>query len=225
MADNDTYGDCTVAGWVHAATTTASVLNQTYTYPGDAAVLAGYAQLLGCTVAQLENDPSQYDVGLDLATVVSAGSAAGGFLGFEIAGAAAINAYTDFNLLRSALYSFGFLYVGVNLPSIAQTQFPNTWHLNGNNNPIEGGHCIVLNGATPTVLAAPPSPLELTKLPGFNLVTWGADIECTENWWRHFGDEVWVLIPQAFVTANHDAVQSLDIAQMKADLATLSKAT
>ncbi|HXY43172.1 MAG TPA: hypothetical protein VEH29_03205 [Acidimicrobiales bacterium] len=216
MAENDTYGDCTIAGKVHCDEVVATVLQQPYTYPGDAAVLAGYCQLLGCTVQQLESDPQQYDTGLDLATVIQAWSAPGGFLGSQIVGAASIDK-SDYELLQQALYSFGFLYVGVQLPTTAQTQFPGLWHNVSTGQPIEGGHCIVLNGAQTTVGLAPTHE-------GLNLITWGADIECTEAWWGNFGEEAWCVIPAAYEAAKHDALTSIDLTAMKADIAALQAA-
>jgi hypothetical protein len=208
MALNNTIGDCTIAGKVHCDQIVATILGQTYTYPGDAAVQSAYFGLTGGG-----------DTGLDLATVIQAWSSPSGLLGSQIIAAASIDV-SDYELLQQAIYSFGFLYVGVQLPTTADTEFPGVWHTVATGQPIEGGHCIILNGSKTVDLGG-----EIGVRPALDLVTWGAETACTQGWWGDFGDEAWVVVPAAYETANHNALQSLDLAQMKADVAALQAAT
>jgi len=207
MALNDQIGDCTIAGKVHCDEIVATVLGQSYTYPGDQAVSDAYYGLTGGK-----------DTGLDLATVIQAWSSPAGLLGSRIIGAASIDV-ADYDLLQQALYSFGFLYAGVQLPTTAESQFPGVWHNVATGQPIEGGHCIILNGGETVNLGG-----KLGALPALDLVTWGDETACTEGWWKNFGDEAWVVVPEAYQQANHDALQSIDVAQLQADVAALQAA-
>lgn len=207
MALNDSLGDCTIAGKVHLDEIVASILGEAFTYPGDAAVKEAYFGLTGGP-----------DSGLELSTVIKAWSGANGLLGTRLAGAATID-IRDEELMAQALFNFGALYVAVNLPDSAENQFndDHPWTLGGNESP-EGGHCVVLNAAGNLSTSG-------WMVGDFGVVTWGAETACTDNWWRMFGAEAWVVVPESFVTANKDCVQSLDLDQMQADVKSLSQAT
>ncbi len=207
MALNDQLGDCTIAGKVHLDEIVANLLGQPYTYPGDDAVKAAYFGLTGGP-----------DSGLELSTVIKAWSSPAGLLGTKLAGAATIDV-KDEDLMAEALFNFGALYVAVNLPESAENQFNADlpWTLGGNEQP-EGGHCVVLNAAQSLTTSG-------RTVGDFGVVTWGAETACTDNWWRDFAAEAWVLIPESLVQAGRDAVQALDLAEMRSDVAQLSSTT
>ncbi len=209
MALNDVYGDCTVAGVVHAAQIQADVVGAPYVYPGDAAVQEAYFALTGGK-----------DSGLVLSAVVGAWTK--GVLGSKLVGAATID-IRDEKLMAQALYNFGCLYVGVALPYSAETQFNDgiPWQLGGPPN-MAGGHCVVLNGCSTVKVHNAAGTVRTVG--DFNLVTWGAETAATDGWWRYYGSEAWVLIPEVYVRAGHDALRSIDLVQMRADLRALSAA-
>lgn len=207
MALNDQLGDCTIAAKVHIDQIVASLLGTAYTYPGDAAVRAAY---LGLTGGQ--------DTGLELSTVIKAWSSSEGLLGTTLAGAATIDV-SDEELMAQAMYNFAALYVAVNLPESAERQFEDDrpWVLGGDEQP-EGGHCVALNAAESLAVSG-------RTVGDFGVVTWGDETACSDNWWLKFGVEAWVLIPESLAASGRDAVEALDLAEMRADVAQLSKET
>jgi hypothetical protein len=208
MADNDRLGDCTIAGIIHYAQIAAAICGVNYTYPGDAVTESFYYGLTGGS-----------DTGLELSQVISAVSKPNP-LGFEIVGAATVN-ISDYDLLQTVLWNFGALYLAVDLPESAESDFSQRlpWILtNSPGNPI-GGHCIVANGTEPDLPTNPPLNDKL-----FDIITWADKTECDLPWWLQYGVQAIVLLPKWYVTAKHDALQHLDEAHMLADLQTISNA-
>lgn len=208
MAGNDQVGDCAIAGLVHLEQIQAKIAGTSYTYPGDQAVLDSYFSLTG-----------GQDTGLQLAQVIGAWSSRAGLLGSRCVAAAAIDCH-DEELMARALYSFGALYVGVALPSSAEAQFEShhPWTLGGDMRPV-GGHCVLLSGAGS--LRVLPSHRQVGD---FAVVTWGAETEATDNWWRYFGDQAFVVVTETMADSGHDAVRSLDLAEMRAAVRDLAEA-
>lgn len=129
-----------------------------------------------------------------------------------------INAYAAVSLdnpllLRAAIWLFGAVYAGVDLPLRAQDQtgpwFLDDWKLTGQAKPGSwGGHAVPLIGYDTRA---------------FNCITWGQPQWMTEDWWLAYGSEAYAVVspdwaPPAGVAPNH-----LNINQLMADLAIVTK--
>jgi hypothetical protein len=209
MACNDTIGDCTLAGFVNGAEISATISGIPYKYPGDNAVKAEYYKLTGGP-----------DSGLYLSQVISAASVPGGILGMEIAGFALVD-NTNLAELRTVAYNFGWLYLAINCPASAMNDFnavpKRPWtELNPPDQNILGGHCIISNGDkfVQTDNSMGSAPLDIR--------TWEAQTEMSWDFFKYYGVQAYVLVPQTYLVAGHDATSHLNKAIMQADLASLA---
>jgi hypothetical protein len=197
MALNDQYGDCTIATVTHMDKAWSHQTNEAYSYPGDQDIQNTYFGLSG-----------GQDSGLVEADVLSAWKNTGLF-GRKIVGYAPVN-IRDIRTMKSALHLFGGLYVGVQVPAIAQNQFEQGKEWNPTGNPvvdrnIEGGHAIPLLGYF----------YENNNL-HFKCITWGAVQVLTGQWWKMYADEAWAIIPAEYMDAA--ASMGINIQSLEADL-------
>lgn len=192
MALNDELGDCTIAGVVHVLQLAYAVVGKTFEYPGDDAVRETYFGLTGGG-----------DTGLVETDVLHAWMTSGLF-GTKILGWAPVDV-ADRNLLTTACYAFGHLYLGGDIPQDAETQFEDGawWSLEPGANPPVGGHCFVGSGANER---------------GTDDVTWGAEDGFTWNWWHYYGTNAYVVFPEVFADAGHGPLDSIDANKLRADL-------
>jgi hypothetical protein len=89
--------------------------------------------------------------------------------------------------IKTAIWEFGAVSFGVNLPTSAMTQFNNgqAWDYNPKlNNSIEGGHCVLGVGYNPS---------------GFLAFTWGGLVLITWTWWAQFGAEAWPVVSHEWI--------------------------
>lgn len=113
--------------------------------------------------------------------------------------------------LAVALDVFGSVYVGVNLPASAESQFAanQPWtYVKGSQ--IVGGHAIVLQATDETH--------NIYRVPSFTFVTWGSTVEATWPWVNTYAEEAWVAITEDWLTANGDTIDGFDLAQLQADM-------
>ena len=187
MALNDQLGDCTIAGIDHVWLWQATLAGLPYTYPGDPAVKSTYLGLTGGK-----------DTGLQLQTVVNAGSTTGLF-GHKLLGAGSIAAQ-DITTLKQTIDIFGSAYCAGVLPNTAETQFENNqpWTLEPGNNPGLDGHCFTLVGYDASWLYA---------------CTWGAIQQVSYNWWRRYGTQAYALIGDFYKTAGKGPVANYTLMQ------------
>lgn len=195
MAGNDRYGDCTIAGVVHLLQLAYAVVGETFAYPGDQAVEDVYFGLTG-----------GQDTGLVETDVLKAWSSEGLF-GTKLLGWVPVD-LRDVPLLAAACYAFGGLYLGGALPADAEQQFETGegWRLAPGFWPGRDGHCFVASGANQE--AVPD-------------ITWGAESTFSWNWWRFYGTNAYVALPDVFEQAGHGPLESIDVATLKADLGRL----
>lgn len=138
MLQNDVLGDCTCAGIAHLVQAWAAYNGESFV-PTDAAVLDLYEKACGYNSA----DPST-DQGGELISVLKYVKE-NGFEGHAIDAYVLVNAKNK-EEIKQALYYFGGLYVGVQLPLSAQNQ--TVWDVpflgvRGKGEPGSwGGHCI-----------------------------------------------------------------------------------
>ena len=192
MALNDTYGDCTVAGVVHMLQLAYAEVNEIYQYPGDPVVKDTYFHLTnGADAGMVERQV--LDVWMK-----------DGLFGTKISAYAPVNIKSRMEL-ATAIYLFGSVYLGVEMPASAETQFENgqPWHLTGQDEAPAGGHCVVATGAN--------------RL-GLDIITWGAVESMTWDWWDKYGSEAWVVIPEIFTEIDHGPVWNIDLLSLQKDL-------
>ena len=211
MAVNDSLGDCTIAGVIHLLQIVFSVLGQTFAYPGDEAVAAYYWKLCGVQ-PQSADDPGP---GLDMLTVIDDGLANGWF-GVPIVAYGQLEV-TNWLELVTAAYNFGVVYLAVDLPQSAESDFSEhkLWTPSGSG---IGGHCIT--GSGDTGLATYAGELHenrrVTSQALLDTETWGDETAFTEAWWRRYGQQAFVIIPKPFVDAGHGPLANVNVATLEA---------
>lgn len=190
MDGNDRVGDCTMAGAAHLIAAWDVEVGEHDPVPTGTAVVHEYFTLTGGP-----------DSGLIEHNVLKTWYGQG-LWGNRLGGYAPVRA-GDLTALHQAIAFYGGAYVGVQLPSSAQTQFSagQPWTVDPSS-PIEGGHCIVFVGYDPQFLYA---------------VTWGQVAKVTYPWWARYGDEAWAALSQEYVEAGRGP--ALDLASLRADLA------
>jgi hypothetical protein len=198
MGGNSVWGDCTIAAAANSIAAADIEVAETDPIPTAAQSIAQYQALTG---AKTPGDPN--DTGLVLTDVLMTWATAGLFGDNVIAGYAIVDKASPADV-RQAIASYGFCYVGVNLPQSAEDQFDagQPWVYVGDE-PI-GGHCIILAGYDDTYLDG---------------VTWGKPVRIGATWWAKYGSEAYAVIPQAFVQAGKGP--DLDLASLKADIGAL----
>lgn len=192
MADNDRLGCCTVSGVVHLLQVAYAEIGEIFTYPGDADVQSTYFGLTGGK-----------DTGCVETQVLKTWQTAGLF-DTKIAAYCPVNPKDDAEM-AAACFLFGGVYLGVEMPESAESQFENhePWHLTIPRGRPVGGHCVVATGVNRA---------------GIDLITWGAETTMTWDWWEHYGSEAYVVVPEVFVEIDHGPIVKLDITALEADL-------
>jgi hypothetical protein len=175
MLGNDTHGDCTFAGIVHARMANAAVLDLTETFPSDTDVVNAYLSYTGGQDAgAVEADLLNFWQNNDL-------------FGSKLAAFAPTD-HADLDELRSVIAFYGFVYIGVQLPITYQQQFIQNqpWDLTNTpaDNQIEGGHCIILTGYDKDYVEC---------------ITWGKVQKITWRWLQSYMEESWALITPEIV--------------------------
>jgi len=192
MADNNRLGDCVVAGHVHLSQAVAQENGGTYVYPGDAATQTEYFKLTGGA-----------DTGLVESTFLSTAQQAP-ILGSQVDVFCPFD-HTNLDEVKSSIYVFGGIYLGVNLPQSAENQFPGEWTVVPGS-PIVGGHCIVAIGY---------------DAEGIYIVTWGQVIKATWAWFSTYVDEAYAVLYTEQVQKGRGPLKQLDIPRLRADIASL----
>ena len=192
MALNGTYGDCVVAGHIHLSQAVAAENGGTYVVPADPVIQQEYFSLTGGA-----------DTGLVESTFLSTarnspilGSQVDVFCPFD---------FTNVDHVKSAIYVFGGVFLGVSLPQSAEDQFPGGWTV-VSGSPIVGGHCVVGIGF---------------DVAGIYLITWGSVIHATWEWFLKYVDEAYAIIYTEQVQKDRGPLEQLDIARLRADIASL----
>ena len=204
MLANDRVGDCTCAGAGHCEmlwTSQAGV----QTVPSDADILTAYSAITGYDPTKADaagNNPT--DTGADLLTVLKYWKA-NGIAGSQIQAFVEVNPHNQ-QEVEAAIYLFGSLYCGVNLPQSAETDFDIGRWSNIHDQNIIGGHCVIAGGYNPT---------------GVKLVTWGQEILATYPWMKTYCDEAFCILSDQWIEANGQAPSGFDLATLQADLAKL----
>ncbi|MFD8839740.1 hypothetical protein [Streptomyces griseofuscus] len=173
MYANDRVGDCTCAGVGHLVNQLTFYGSGTEVTPTEAHVLGMYSAITGYTPSNPSSDTGAYcqDVLKYWRTT--------GLEGHKIVAYASLDV-SNLTEVKQAIATFGTVYVGMNFPDSAMDQFNSseTWDVVRGAR-IEGGHCVIV-GAYGSG--------------NFGLVTWGAETEMTEKFWKKYVDEAWVVL-------------------------------
>jgi len=205
MYCNDTVGDCTIAGMLHSIGAMSTYASGAEVLFSDTEALAVYSAISGYN----PDDPNS-DVGCTLQQVCDyfekTGAADTNGKVHKLAGYAEIGNYTNTTLLKQVLWTFGTVYVAVNLPDSAMDQFNagQPW-VPVAGSPIDGGHCIVMQWNASDVID------------GSSFITWGAEQRANNAWIHEYLCEAVAIVSQDWIEANGDSPSGLDLAQLIAD--------
>jgi hypothetical protein len=153
-------------------------------------------------------DPST-DRGADMLSVLGAWRKTG-IGGRRILAFAEVDAGNE-DEVKTALWLFSGLYVGVNLPQSAIDQFQagEPWEVVYEDGGIAGGHCV---------------PAVAYDSVGVTFVSWGRTVQAGWAWWQSYvmGQEVYACIASDDLRLGKRALPNgFDLAQLRADLARL----
>jgi hypothetical protein len=173
MYGNDTIGDCTCAGVGHLVNQLTFYGSGTEAEPTEDQVVAMYSAITGYT----PDDPNS-DTGAYCQDVLGYWRKTG-LEGHKVVAYAALDV-ANLTEVKQAIALFGTVYVGLTFPDSAMAQFNNgqPWDVVKGAKP-EGGHCVIVGAYGAGRLG---------------LVTWGAETEMTEAFWKAYVDEAWVVL-------------------------------
>jgi hypothetical protein len=198
---NDKFGDCTIAGIGHVIGAQATYAHGLETTFSDNQIETAYTGV--CPGFNPVTDAN--DNGAVLSDVLAYMKSTG-MGGHTISAYAQLRAM-DIDSLKLALYLFGSVYIGVNLPRSAEDQFAagEPWtYVKGSR--IAGGHCVAIQKITPGF----PNP--------YSIVTWGKVVRVQELWLETYMDEAWVAIGPDWIQSNKMSIDGLNLTQLTDDM-------
>lgn len=201
MMLNDTLGDCTCAAKGHGEQVWSKHGSGTEVTVSDQDVLAAYERL-----GYNPSDPSTDQGAVCLDSLNDWRT--NGIGGHRIEAFAQVD-HTDLDMVKFAIATFGFVYMGFALPVSAQEQkvwrrkwgadaAPGSW----------GGHCVII----PRYNAW-----------RFTCITWGERKDMTKRFFREYADEAYVAISSEWLSAAGESPEGLNVDQLRADLALVTK--
>jgi hypothetical protein len=130
-----------------------------------------------------------------------------GIAGHKIDGWAQID-HTNIQEVKQAIYLFGGVNPGLQVPQSAMDQFQSgqPWSLVNNDGGIVGGHSVPAFSYSPT---------------GGTVATWGAKEGFSWNFWLAYVDECYCIISLDWLYKNGVAPSHLNLTALRADLAAL----
>lgn len=177
---NDQYGDCTCATAGHLVQTWAQEMDS-----GERVDTAGALDLYGRVNGGVDGGAVIFEVlkewyhnGLPLAE--GGANRIGPFVPV---------AKTHLNVLRSACWLFGGVYLGIEVPRSAPADFEagKPWENIIPGDPIVGGHAVPMVGFDDQYIY---------------IVTWGEVQAMSWKWWAAYGEEAWAILPSEFIKAS-----------------------
>lgn len=203
MMLNDSLGDCTIAALGHAIQIWTTNTSAELTLP-DATILNGYQQFCGYNPADPTTDQGGFALDV-LKDFKSQGLGGQTIIGFMAANPA------NTRELKQAIYLFGGVYIGLNLPISAQSQA--VWDVvpdDGTGNTVPGswgGHAVFVPayGGTNKVLT------------DATCITWGGLQKMTRAFWVKYVDECYAPLSPSWIAAT-GAPNGFNLAQLEADL-------
>jgi hypothetical protein len=198
MFNNDTLSDCTAAAAAHQRTAWTTYGQGTPVVSTDAQVLRFYELCSGYRPGQRSTDRGA--VMQDCLTMWRKV----GLGGDKILAFFQLN-HTDLDEIREALWLFGGVYTGVNIPASAMTQFHagKPWRYDPTlDNTIIGRHCVHLGAMD-------------THHGSAKVTTWGTVHNVTLEWLVEFTEEAWGVCSPDWIN-NTMSPEGLDCAALNA---------
>lgn len=173
MYANDSIGDCTCAGVGHMVNQLTFYGSGAEVIPTEDHVVAMYSAITGYNPKRPSSDTGAY------CQDVLACWRKTGLEGHKIVAYASLDV-SNLTEVKQAIALFGSVYVGLSFPDSAMDQFNDgeTWDVVKGAR-IEGGHCVIAGAYANGKIS---------------LVTWGAETEMTEAFWKKYVDEAWVVL-------------------------------
>jgi hypothetical protein len=204
MMGNDKIGDCTCAAAGH-------LIEEWTACSRDKAVILSNTQIIAAYSAITGYNPKtgQHDNGAVELDVLKYWRATG-FSGHKILSFVALEP-KNLDHIRASVFIFGGCYIGLQLPTSAQTQ--SVWGVppGGANGPGApgswGGHAV-------PVVAYDPQ--------GLTVVTWGALKRMTWGFWNAYCDEAYAIVSNDWVNTKDVASNGFDLKQMNQDLKSIT---
>lgn len=203
MLANDRLGDCTCAGAGHHIMSWTGDNGDLY-IPSDSEIIAAYAAVSGYNPIT-----GSGDTGAVMLNVLNYWRQ-NGIAGRKIGVYASIKPL-DMDHIKAAIYLFGGVYLGFNLPLSAQGQA--TWSLtdptlSGNAAPRSwGGHTV---------------PALAFDDEGITVITWSQPLKVTWEFFAQYCEESYAIISPDFITGVKAAPNGFSMDQLNADLNAIS---
>lgn len=212
-ASPDGIGDCTIAEASHAFTALGVYAGKEQVLFADEEIIAAYSAISGYDPSTGANDNGcqMQDV---LAYLRSTGLADVNGQVHKVTAYAALGDPTDISLMSQVLKTFGYVYLGLDLPQSAEEQFGTEPWTYVPWSPTLGGHCVGLHRRDPYG----------TKVGVFQLASWGALQPATIGFLRHTVTEAWAVITQDWIEANGATCDGIMLAQLESDMALVGSA-
>jgi hypothetical protein len=203
MFANDQLGDCTCAGILHMIMLWDSQDSPTPKF-SDADAIALYSQLCG----YVPGEPATDQGGIELDILTSWRKQP--ILGHSLQAYVAVNP-KNWAHVKLAHWLFGSLYLGVSLPTSAQTEevwadtsgIPGSW----------GGHCVVSSGYADRQHCFDKDTL--------TVITWGEEKKMTRQWLAKYCDELYAPLSPTWLGSAGKAPNGFDADQLMADLTSI----
>lgn len=212
MMLNDQLGDCTIAAVGHQQQVWTAQTAAEFT-PADAQILAAYEAIGGYR----PGEPST-DQGCAMLDVLNYWRKHGLF-GHPLGAFVAVNP-TRRQEVMDAIYYFGGLYTGLELPNSAASQ--TDWTVATGPDSIAGswgGHAVTVpKYAFPAAAPNTHTPRTLT------CITWGTELEMTWQFFATYCDEAYALLSADWLESDGKCPEGFDLAALKADLQALESA-
>ena len=201
MLANDSVGDCVEAGYAHQVQVWCDRAGQPFV-PTDAEALGAYSAITGYN----PDDPST-DQGTDMLTACNYWRSTG-MAGHEVTAYLSVSAQNRGEVSESVAF-YGGLYLGLALPTSAQSQVGATWTVLTGPDAAAGswgGHCVPVTGYDEDILW---------------VCTWGALQAMTWDFLATYCDEAYVLLSKDWQETSGTSPSGLAWGQLQADLANL----
>lgn len=208
-------GDCTCAAFGHEIQGwTAYASHGTYgaevTVPAKS-VLDMYVAVTGAEGAAYDPQTGENDNGCDpgdvLSYMKSTGMADSTGKVHTVAGYAAFGDPTDEELLAQVLNTFGTVYVAINFPDSAMTQFDNgqPWSYDASSQ-IEGGHMICLQRRA------------VGGVGTLKYITWGQVQPTERGFQKAYAADAFAVVTSDWLSVNGTTVEGLNLTQLLGDM-------
>ena len=206
----DGIGDCTIAAFGHMIQSWTRYASTEVTVPASS-VLKAYVAVTRMEGGAYDPQTGENDNGCDpgdvLSYMKSTGMADSSGKVHKVAGYAAFGDPTDEELLAQVLNTFGNVYVAINFPDSAMSQFDDgePWSV-VQGSPIDGGHMI---------------DLQRRSVGGVGIlkyITWGKPQPTTRGFQKAYAADAFAVVSEDWVRANGTTIEGLNLTQLLSDM-------